>query len=440
VVADGCPDASPVVQEYLNRIEYIQLPKNSGQSSALNAALPKVKGEFLIVQHDDDKSLPNKLDDLVPALKSNPSWAAVSSVSETIGRTGEIRHDWNEKRIEAMRRKGETPASFVNQKWGNYIQGETVLYRTEAIRSIGGWTELPHAEECDLHLRLSCAGWRFGFVDAITAQYRIHDENKSLLENGKMRPGVQDYGKRLRQTYRDPIWVSVCSIPERIDGLADVVSAMVPQCDRLNVFLAGYPHQPQFLCHEKINVVCLNKDRDRGTIEKFRWLDELRSIWGGYYLTVDDDVLYPSNYVEELVQGIRKYEHKALCSFHGSIFKEWPVNNYFQNRECLHFRQEQAEDRRVHLIGNVCGGHHTSAFNLKAEHFSKLHNSDDSAISIAAQSQGVPAVVLAHPGDWITSNPKVDKLGGLYDVYSKGEPEIDKTINSFDGWLCEVAA
>ena len=442
VVADGCPDASPVVQEFSNRVEFIQLETNSGQSAALNAALPRVRGDYFTVLHDDDRVLPNKLEDLIPTMKTDPRVGGVCSQSESIGRLGDIRDDWNDRRIDAMRLKHESFAGgFVSQRFCNFIQGETVLYRTEAVRSIGGWNEkLPHAEECDLHIRLSCAGWRWRFVDSITAQYRIHDENKSLLETGKLRPSVIDYGRRLRASYRDPIWVSVCSIPKREAGLKDTVEALLPQCDTLNVFLAGYERRPNFLDDKKIQVVRLPKEQDRGTREKFRWVDQMKAVWGGYYITVDDDVLYPPDYVEELVHGIRKYKNKALCSFHGSIFKVWPVQNYFKNRECLHFKEEVSEDRRVHVIGNVCGGFHTGAFELNASHFSDKHYSDDSALSIAAQSQGIPAIVLAHRAGWIEPNPARGCESGLYDEYSKGNESIDRTINSFSGWLAEVAA
>lgn len=37
----------------------------------------------------------------------------------------------------------------------------------------------------------------------------------------------------------------------------------------------------------------------------------------GYYATVDDDLIYPSNYIAELKKKVDYYNGESICSYHG---------------------------------------------------------------------------------------------------------------------------
>jgi len=437
VISDGDPEAKNVLPDLVyghkNKkpiLHYIELEKNSGQSAALNYGLRKAKGEFLVVHHDDDRLLPNKLTDLFPVIRFDETAGMVSAVSETIGPAGEIIEPLNSKRQAGMRRDKSGGGGFVKQRYHSCARGETVMYRTMAIKQAGGWDEsLPHGEECDMHLSIS-KNWYIRWADKVVSQYRIHESNKSLKPDGGMRPGVHDYGRRARETYRDPIMVTVCSLPERVRGLLKVVNDLLPQCDILNVFLAGYDVLPdaEALQSPKINLVHCSKDQDRGTREKFSFLEG----FNGYYITCDDDIHYPPNYVEELVRGIERHRRAALVSFHGSIIKNHPVKNFFKERTCFHFRRDLPEDCEVDVTSNVTAGFHTDTLELTDKDFECERKIDDILVSMAAIRQDVDRIVLKHPGEWIMPNPDVEHLGGLYDIYSKGDgdPVIAEKVNS----------
>ena len=67
---------------------------------------------------------------------------------------------------------------------------------------------------------------------------------------------------------------------------------------------------------KKITTIVTGKDRnivDLGKRNKMYWLGD----FPGYYATVDDDIIYPSNYIRELKAGIDRYDKKAIVSFHG---------------------------------------------------------------------------------------------------------------------------
>ena len=55
--------------------------------------------------------------------------------------------------------------------------------------------------------------------------------------------------------------------------------------------------------HAKINAVrSQNEIGDIGDRGKFYWCEKIKGI----HLTVDDDILYPADYVEKIVEGMNR--------------------------------------------------------------------------------------------------------------------------------------
>ena len=63
-----------------------------------------------------------------------------------------------------------------------------------------------------------------------------------------------------------------------------------------------------------------------------------------YYFTCDDDILYPSDYVERTIREIEK--HKCIISWHGRVLKEGRKKYYGADHEGYRFFQE---NRKVDL-------------------------------------------------------------------------------------------
>ena len=195
---------------------------------------------------------------------------------------------------------------------------------------------------------------------------------------------------------RDVVRASVAAIPTRQGGLRRVVDSLLPQVDEMYVWLNGFSEVPEFLRNESRLKVFWGDDLgDRG---KFRFVDEFE----GYYLTVDDDIDYPSFYVEHLLDGIERYGRQAAVGWHGSILRT-PFTNYYDpaSRQVLSFRTERGKDTQVHVLGTGCVGFHTDTLRLSYADF-ELPNMADVFFAQAAQEQDVPLVVLNHRGGWAT--------------------------------------
>lgn len=65
---------------------------------------------------------------------------------------------------------------------GNCLSTSAVVVRKKALESVGGFNESPAivtAEDYDLWLALSQAGFRFAFIPEILGEYRLHEHNQS---------------------------------------------------------------------------------------------------------------------------------------------------------------------------------------------------------------------------------------------------------------------
>ncbi|RZD47301.1 MAG: hypothetical protein CXT66_06950, partial [Methanobacteriota archaeon] len=127
----------------------------------------------------------------------------------------------------------------------------------------------------------------------------------------------------------DTVTVSMASFPPRRERMVRVVKRILPQIDRLNIYLNDYEEVPPELINEKITVV-LGKDadgdlRDNG---KFYFLDEVEP---GFHFTIDDDIEYPRDYIQKMILKIEQYGRHALVGIHGVIFDQ-PVERFFLRR------------------------------------------------------------------------------------------------------------
>ena len=62
---------------------------------------------------------------------------------------------------------------------------------------------------------------------------------------------------------------SMAAVPWREETLENVVNSLLPQVDRLNIYLNDWENVPSFLEHAKINAAFTNEIGDIGDRENF---------------------------------------------------------------------------------------------------------------------------------------------------------------------------
>ena len=145
------------------------------------------------------------------------------------------------------------------------------------------------------------------------------------------------------------VHATVASVPGRQAQLAAVVAAIAPQVDVLHVYLNGYDAVPDFLQGNPAVRVARSQDwgdvRDNG---KFYFLNEA----GSYYVTLDDDLAYPADYVRTLLLAIEKYGRQAVVGVHGVLEEEGVAHRDAGQRRC-HLRPAKAGTTSTHSAEEV---------------------------------------------------------------------------------------
>lgn len=132
------------------------------------------------------------------------------------------------------------------------------------------------------------------------------------------------------------VMAGMSTVPERSAAFELAVGSILPQVDRLHVYLDRWTGpRPEILDHPKVtwDVEPLGL-MDLG---KFRGMQE--EGWD-YYFTLDDDIHYPPNYVSRMVLEIEAFKRRVAIGVHGSNLAPG-FQSYIRDRTILNFATEQ---------------------------------------------------------------------------------------------------
>jgi hypothetical protein len=184
------------------------------------------------------------------------------------------------------------------------------------------------------------------------------------------------------------ITAKIATIPSRSTLIIQTVYSLIKQVDKVKVMLNCYDEIPEELKHPKVEAI-LRKNQ-KGDAEKFLGDEK------GYIFHCDDDLYYPDTYVQDMIEGIKKY--KCIVTLHGKIFENKPVRSYYKDYSysyrCL---GEVGQDVFVDVPGSGVLAYHTDFFNVDYERIDKS-NMGDIWVAKFAKEQGVKMVVLKHKG------------------------------------------
>lgn len=216
------------------------------------------------------------------------------------------------------------------------------------------------------------------------------------------------------------IVASMAAVPWRVDTLCQVVESIINQVDILNVYLNDWDDIPDFLIHPKINaVMSQNELGDLGAKGKFYWCETVK----GFHLTIDDDIIYPENYVQEILHGLSRYP-EAVVSYHGSILNYPSFAK--RNNKLTHFAKKSPKDMKVALIGTGVMAYDTSNLDIKLDAF-KSKNWADGWFSLQVRQAGYRCITLRHKKGWLMPISDQDP-----DIWMNRTAAENKQIN---GWI-----
>ncbi|HMB89982.1 MAG TPA: hypothetical protein VKP65_03990 [Rhodothermales bacterium] len=205
-------------------------------------------------------------------------------------------------------------------------------------------------------------------------------------------------------------------MPGRQSSLIDTIESLAGQHDRLRIYANGITNT-SFLDAYDCEVFT---GEDLGDAGKFYTVGRLKK---GVYVTCDDDLLYPEDFVERLLVGLDVYPG-AVVGFHGWDAKP-NSQSYHRDRAInYHFRQTIEDAHYCHVIGTGCTAFRVGDIKVSLSDFERP-NMADLWLSKLCNEQGVPRVVLPHERDWIQYCEKVDMGSTIWGKASR-DPEKER--------------
>lgn len=203
---------------------------------------------------------------------------------------------------------------------------------------------------------------------------------------------------------KNRVIMSMATMPERVEVLKNTVNSLLPQCDELHIYLNNFTNIPEFLQDFKIICHLSNLcEGDLGDVGKFYGLQNKI----GYLFSVDDDLIYPPDYVQKMITGIKKYN--SPVTLHGKIFNTAPIKKYYSGESiketlpCLHAVKE---DKEVQIAGSGVFAYHSNMINFDIKDFKHI-NMSDIYCSILCHKAGLKMFVLAHEKGYIKEQKSV---------------------------------
>lgn len=195
--------------------------------------------------------------------------------------------------------------------------------------------------------------------------------------------------------------ISIATTGNRPHQLAHTIDSLMGQADEIKVYdnsrFVDYADNAKFYPLQFITEPC-------------------------YFLTCDDDLIYPPTYVEKMKEAIEEY--KSIISYHGRILKEGQTAYYNSNHEGIQHWKPLHTPIRLDVAGTGCTGFRTDYFNPVDIFNSEFKRMSDLVFSLEVWKQGKQIISPPKRLDYIveqevessifTTESKTDQQGQVW--------------------------
>lgn len=264
--------------------------------------------------------------------------------------------------------------------------------------------------------------------------FHMYQARESIIYHGdqqsRMNPEIRQQNP-LISCKLDKIHCSIASYPTRINSLKQAVESIIDQVDSLHIYLNNYKYIPDFLKSDKINVYLSDEQSgDLGDAGKFFKTNEIK----GYYLSIDDDLIYPAGYVWRILNKINDYGRSAVIGVHGKIMKP-SVNSYYKDKAVFyHCTSELQNDQIVHVLGTGTMGFHTDTIKITVDDF-KIPNMADIWMAIIGQKRNIPFISISRKKNWLKHVRLEDEEDTIYNKSVGRDKKQTEIFNSVPIWI-----
>lgn len=146
----------------------------------------------------------------------------------------------------------------------------------------------------------------------------------------------------------------------------------------------------------------------------------------GYIFLVDDDIVYPYNYIREMTRIIDEHDRQVIVGVHGAILR-FPVTDYYRCRRTITYTRPLASHSKVHILGTGTVAFHTDYFQIGLED-AQYNNMLDCFFAVKAQNEQKKMLCVARKNNWLQS------IRSPVSIYSSRPTKTTEVINRVKDW------
>lgn len=208
--------------------------------------------------------------------------------------------------------------------------------------------------------------------------------------------------------------------------LFKTIDSIYKQADEINIALNSHTEIPEQLKNDsKINCYIT----DNSISDGFKFLRLMDS--DGYYFTIDDDLIYPDNYSDFMIEKFESYGKRYIVTLHGRTFHRYPVESYYRsphhNLRCLGTVEK---DVLVDFGGTGVMMFHTDLLKFPIAEI-KYPNMADIWLAKFAKENGIRIACLAHNDKFLKYQSEVG-ANTIFDIYKFNDTPQTNLANSIN--------
>jgi len=209
----------------------------------------------------------------------------------------------------------------------------------------------------------------------------------------------------------------MATMPSRAVTFPEALRSILPQVDRLYLYLDGHQEVPEASRHDERIIPIFSRD-EPGLAGAGKFLGLERETEPCLYVTVDDDILYPPNYVAYLAARLRAHGSRAVVGVHGSVHHR-PLTSYKRNRDIFHFTGQLKFEQTVDALGTGTTMFDTAVLRFDVRRWPQI-NMSDLDVAIEAAKSRLPMICVARRRNFLQALSN-DQPDSIYSAMSRDD-------------------
>ena len=212
---------------------------------------------------------------------------------------------------------------------------------------------------------------------------------------------------------------NIATVPYRTASFMNVLGCLSKQTVQPNCLNIAFSYEPSDaileFCHTQFPVGRIIVGTFTAAAKMFA-VDDVPN--DSYFITFDDDLKYPPDYVARLLSHLRTHRDEVV-GFHGMSWPEFPVKEFY-DRKLWQYFDDVYDNHEVHVIGTGVAGFYTDTLRQHGftyDYFNQFPdhgNVNDMLFAQFLRDRGIRMTVLAHEKGWIHFFPGTQDRQALW--------------------------